>query len=223
LNVTKIPVTSISVNPITELEITKDVQIVYTIYPANATNKGLIFTSSNEAVATVSPTGVITGVSVGSVTITVASADDLSIVQEIQMVVTPIKANKDLLYTLIENEVFGAFSVYNKVQSGEIEIGFAAGQVSSLTYNKFLTAWSNAQDVYWDNDATQEEVDDAVMTLYKAIQAMGVVIPEDEVPISIDDVVIVEAKVYPTKVSTYVTIEAADIIQYQLLVQMEKL
>jgi len=121
------------------------------------------------------------------------------------------------LYTLIENEVFGAYSVYNKVQSGEIEIGFAAGQVSPLTYNKFLTAWSNAQDVYWDNDATQEEVDDAVMTLYKAIQAMGVVIPEDEAPISIDDVVIVEAKVYPTKVSTYVTIEAADIISVSIV------
>jgi Synergist-CTERM protein sorting domain-containing protein len=46
------------------------------VTPTNATNKGLVWTSSNSAVATVSNTGVVTAVSAGSATITASSDVD---------------------------------------------------------------------------------------------------------------------------------------------------
>ena len=47
----------------------------YTITPRNAANKNVTFTSSDTSIATVSNTGVITGVAEGSATITIATED----------------------------------------------------------------------------------------------------------------------------------------------------
>ena len=53
----------------------KTYKLSYTIAPSNAGNKSLNFTSNNTAVATVSPTGVITGKSAGTATITCKAKD----------------------------------------------------------------------------------------------------------------------------------------------------
>jgi len=50
-------------------------QLTATVAPANATNKSVSWSSSNTAVATVSNTGLVTGVSVGSATVTVTTVD----------------------------------------------------------------------------------------------------------------------------------------------------
>ena len=49
--------------------------LVATVLPVNASNKNISFSSSNTAVATVSPLGVVTGISGGSATITVTTQD----------------------------------------------------------------------------------------------------------------------------------------------------
>ncbi len=54
-------------------------QLTITFYPDNAADKNIIWSSSNEAVATVSGNGLITAVSVGTATITVTSAHDNSV------------------------------------------------------------------------------------------------------------------------------------------------
>lgn len=50
-------------------------QITVAFTPANATNKGLTYSSSTPAAATVNSTGLVTRVAAGSTTITVTSAD----------------------------------------------------------------------------------------------------------------------------------------------------
>ena len=58
---------------------------------------------------------------------------------------------------------------------------------------------------------------DAVFVRCTVIQAKGVVIDPDVVPISIDDEVVVSAKVYPSIVTTDVTVEAAEIISVSIV------
>ena len=66
-----IEVTGITLAPTTaSIVVAATRAIVPTVAPANATNKTYTVTSSNPAVATVSATGVVTAVSVGTATIT---------------------------------------------------------------------------------------------------------------------------------------------------------
>lgn len=73
---TTIPVTGVTVAPSTaSIGIGATATLVETVLPANATNKNVTWTTSNEAIATVSATGVVTGVASGNATITVTTVD----------------------------------------------------------------------------------------------------------------------------------------------------
>lgn len=71
-----VPVTNITLNQ-TEATVTagKTVQLVATVWPANATNRNVTWTSGNPSVATVSPNGLVTALTIGTTVITAASAD----------------------------------------------------------------------------------------------------------------------------------------------------
>ena len=62
-----------------EVSVGKTLTLSCTIEPSNATNKELIWSSSDETIATVDAQGVVTGVKAGTVTITVASKSDPSV------------------------------------------------------------------------------------------------------------------------------------------------
>lgn len=71
-----IPVKGVTVNPaITSITTGFVHQFTATVSPANATNQAVSWSSSNPAVATVSSDGLVTGISEGSVTITVTTQD----------------------------------------------------------------------------------------------------------------------------------------------------
>ena len=71
-----IPVESVSVDPTTvDLVVGESTSVTVTITPAEATNKALSYTSSDETVATVDAEGKVTGVKSGSATITVTTED----------------------------------------------------------------------------------------------------------------------------------------------------
>ena len=76
--VTPIAVTSVSLDR-TSLQMflgkTAPQTLVATILPANATNRDVIWMSSNSDIATISATGVVTAVAAGSTTITVTTVD----------------------------------------------------------------------------------------------------------------------------------------------------
>ncbi len=73
---TTVPVTAVSVSATTNsVEIGQQLQLTATVAPTSATDKSLTWSSSNTAVATVSSQGIVTGVAIGSATIT-ATAND---------------------------------------------------------------------------------------------------------------------------------------------------
>lgn len=57
------------------LKIGETTTLTYTVFPENAANKNVAWTSSDQAVATVDNKGVVTGVTPGSATITVTTAE----------------------------------------------------------------------------------------------------------------------------------------------------
>lgn len=71
-----ISVTGVTIAPKTvSIDVGGTTKIDSTVAPSTATNKSVSYKSSDEAVATVSSNGTVTGVSEGEATITVATAD----------------------------------------------------------------------------------------------------------------------------------------------------
>ncbi|MCS3797364.1 glycoside hydrolase family 9 protein [Niastella sp. OAS944] len=71
-----VPVTGISVTPNSDsLQINETQQLTATVTPANATNKSITWSSSAPAIASVSNTGLVTGLAQGTATITAKTAD----------------------------------------------------------------------------------------------------------------------------------------------------
>lgn len=74
--ITPVAVTGVSLNKeTTSIDVGDTETLVATVEPAGATNKGVIWSSGNTAVATVDDDGVVTGVATGTAVITVTTAD----------------------------------------------------------------------------------------------------------------------------------------------------
>lgn len=71
-----VAVTSVSVDATTSVNVGETTTLTATVSPDNATNKNVTWTSSDETVATVDASGVVTGVAAGTATITVTSVAD---------------------------------------------------------------------------------------------------------------------------------------------------
>ena len=84
-----VKVTSISLSPSTlNLEVGKSEYISETIYPSNATNKNVSWTSSNSSIATVNNSGQVKAVSPGTATITCKAIDGSGITATCKVTVT---------------------------------------------------------------------------------------------------------------------------------------
>ena len=71
-----VPVSSVSISGSTaDLKVGNTRQLYKTISPSNATNQNVTWSSSNTDIATVSSSGLVTGISSGPVTITVTTQD----------------------------------------------------------------------------------------------------------------------------------------------------
>ena len=92
-----VPASSIKVNPTsTSVEIGSSSQLLVTIEPSNATERDVIFESSNPSVVTVDSNGKITGVNVGTATITIKTKDG-RLETTCVVTVTPIEVNEIIL------------------------------------------------------------------------------------------------------------------------------
>ena len=85
-----VPVTGVSLNKVaTTIAVGGSEALTATVAPENATNKGVTWNSSNATVATVSPAGIVTGVSAGTATITVTTVDG-GVMAACEVNITPI-------------------------------------------------------------------------------------------------------------------------------------
>lgn len=83
------PVTDINLNSSTgSVNVGQTSQILANVSPSNATNKNITYTSTNSSIATVSATGLVTGVAVGSTTIKVSSQENPLIFKNYTITVT---------------------------------------------------------------------------------------------------------------------------------------
>jgi len=153
----------VDVNPVTELTLDKDVLLIAqdktaalsaTVMPLSATNKNLVWSSSNEAVATVDATGVVTGMGVGNATITVKTADGSNLSATCAVTVV---ANKDAAIEELEALIDKAMDLYTNSTEGEnigqyamgaraelySVITFVKAQVSSTMTDEAITACTN--------------------------------------------------------------------------------
>ena len=204
ISVDKISVEQLAAKDIT-IEIGQSEQVKTVITPSNATYTDLSYYINDSDIASIDADGLVTGLKNGETTVTITAQAD-GITTLIKVKVTLNRANKEELIRLIEDEVWGAYSVYNKVENGDIVIGWAKGQITPLKCNEFQNAWMDAQTVRYEEFATQEAVDAAKNRLYRAIEGMGEKI--EGIELAIDDVVVINAKVYPSVVTNTVTVEA---------------
>lgn len=75
ITVSNVSVTGVSVTPtLTNVSLNRSIQLTATVSPNNATNKNVIWSSSNTSIAAVDSTGLVTGRGIGSATITARTA-----------------------------------------------------------------------------------------------------------------------------------------------------
>ena len=213
-----IPVSSITASS-SEVEVNQEVTIKPVIVPATATYQDVVYSSSDETVATVSSNGVVTAVGVGQATITITAPRD-NVSTSITITVTPVRADMTYLGKLIFDPAWGVYAVHDKIKSGEIQVGWGRGQISPLVNNEYEAAATEAFAVYFAEQQehrfpTQEEVDAAALRLAKAIIAMGA--DPDIAPQAVEDIAVIDAKVFPTKVTNFVTIEADNMVSVKII------
>ena len=75
ITVAAIPVSNVLLMGAAPLTVGKSQQLIATVVPSDATNTGISYATSNAAIATVSPNGLLFGKAVGAATITVTTAD----------------------------------------------------------------------------------------------------------------------------------------------------
>jgi len=110
IKVNEVEVSKVSLN-LTEvnLDVNKSISLIASINPENATNKNLVWISSNPTVAKVSSSGIVTALKEGSSTITAKSSNGKTSqavvkVKKLDVPVNSIKLNKSSLDLLIGEE-----------------------------------------------------------------------------------------------------------------------
>lgn len=121
-------VTDITVTGTLSVEEGKTTQLTAGIEPANATNQLIDWTSSNESVATVSDSGLVTAVSVGTATITATAKDGSGVYGNVTITVTEKQVSPD--YELVTSA--SSLAVGQKVI---IATESAIGKAISTTQN----------------------------------------------------------------------------------------
>ncbi len=140
--------------------------LIASVVPSNATIKDINWSSSKEAIATVAD-GVVTALSVGTTTITAASAEDAY---------TKATCSVEVVD---DSELSAEITVANASYSSAVE-GTAIGQYKSGSKSTFLTAISAAQAVLNNASATQVELDAALSALKTAEKTFAKAINANE-------------------------------------------
>ena len=151
-------VESISVSPTSAIIVVgQTVTATPTILPPDATNKTVTWESSNIAIATVTPNGLISAISSGTVTITVISNDNptLSATISIECV------NKSVLLA----DITAAQTLHDDATEGASDGMYPAGSKATLQ-----SAINAANTVYNNANATQAQVNQAIADLADAVQ-----------------------------------------------------
>lgn len=128
--VSNIAVTGVSVSPTTaSIQVGETRQLTGTISPSNASNKTIIWTSSNSNVATVNANGLVSGLAAGDATITARSQDG-NFTASSEITVTPITPSLGITSFVLVNA-----STDNDIQTLVNGTQLLSSQVGSVSLN----------------------------------------------------------------------------------------
>ena len=159
-----VTVTNIAVESVTGLassgiiELGKNLELTASVTPTDATEKGINWKSSNTEVVTVSATGVVTTVGVGTATISATSVEDA------------FKKATCAIEVVDKSMLTSEIATAQALHGGAAE-GTQVGQYQSGAKAELLAAITSASAVKDSKTATQVDIDAAVTALKSAVKA----------------------------------------------------
>ena len=139
LTVSAIPVTDISLNSeALTLYVGGSAQLTATVNPTNATNQGIIWTSSDSTVASVSETGLVSAIKVGTATITATSSD----------------GGKTATCSITVKKQTATTATITSNNTGKNDQAASLSTSSFLTEGITLSSVSSSGSVYYTNDSS---------------------------------------------------------------------
>ena len=160
---TTIPVTAVELNKTTlSSEIGKTFELTATIKPADATDKKITWSSSNDKIAKVDENGVVTMVAVGTATITVTTEDG-KITAECAVVVNKTQDSQEAVTSFVDR-------MYDKCLSREADSNGETYWVDQLTSGS-LTGAQVAEQFVFSLEANQKNLseEEFITLLYNAM------------------------------------------------------
>ena len=155
-----VPVTQVDIMPdALALEVGQTHALEAVVLPVNASDRDIIWTSSNSAVATVSKAGVVEAVSAGTAMITgTVAGTEISDTVKVSVAGENLDINKTALSIAIE--------MAESVTQEQLD------KVVPAVANEFIAALENAVTIYGKANASQEEVDNAFDRLASVMQML---------------------------------------------------
>ena len=146
------------------------VQLSAAARPSNAANTGLTYVSADTAIATVTDTGVITGVSAGTTTITIASVENPEVTNTFTVTVVDLSSPQSVAYTISGKK--DALLSFNPELPGstveEIATISGGGNVNGMAYGDnclyYTVQGSSFSDLYRFDFTTKQST--LITTLY---------------------------------------------------------
>lgn len=142
-----VEVTEINISGSTEVEVGSSVTLSLEVLPSNATDPGVIWSTSNSSVATVDQSGLVTGIAAGDVLIKASAVDNSEVEGEISMnVVIPAGINDaELSIGIYPNPASDyLFIELNTVETAQIQVYDMKG---SLRLSQNIALNNNAIDL----------------------------------------------------------------------------
>lgn len=139
----EVSVRSVSVSPSdVELEINKTLQLNVNVLPESATDKSLKWVSSNEEIATISDTGIIKGVGIGTTTITASTSNGKTAKVNVKIAKTLKKG--DLINIKVNNKDVIPFYVIQDSPVDETDVNvYMAYSIAYSTFTDRNTVLEN--------------------------------------------------------------------------------
>ena len=171
VTVSNVLVSAITVNGAKELVIGTTTTLTASVAPENATNKAFTWSSSNEAIATVSAEGVVTGIAAGTVKIIATANDGSEVKGELEVEVKDLPLTTYVFLnsneeTTVEglNLKFG-YNLFAKVEdavsavaAGGTVVLFPGAYVEDINLNKSVTLQSLSGELAAEKDVTKAAV-----------------------------------------------------------------